>query len=533
MGTTGNSRDSLFWRPITFDLLLSHYSLANRRVWALLAGWIVANTITLGATIMLLPQEWLSLTSSRTDVIHFFLFNPALILGLLLFFWFGFEWGFIPIFLCSFIIAFHSNMAWGWALIFGISFVLGLAICAMAYQGFNIPYNLRSFKSVAFYVSIMFIGSIASSLGSFIWSFTHQLSASETLVIWKSWWSGSFIQALMITGPLLWIFTPAVARFKDRWFGLARSRKQVSVKWIFGAVASITGALALFVFSGKYLGKLRVKEVMTAQHAATISDVINALESFQIISWISIGIILITGYGAFKLISGWNQQLAEEVENRTQQLNESQKKLKESLDEKKILLKEIHHRVKNNMALVSALLELQEKTSGQDETQTGLQTARSRIRSMAMAHEALYQNESFSDISLKNYIKRISNFTHKSFANHTVDIDMEYELEDAKLEMSQSIPLGLLINEILINAHKHAFTGREQGWIRLKSEVDENQIRISIQDNGVGLPSHPDELQKGSLGMTLIKKFSKQLKANLTIDTDAEQGTSFNLVFTN
>lgn len=494
--------------------------------------WIVAIFGTLFATIALLPNEWLSLSTGRADVIKFFLFNPALILGLLLFFWFGFEWGFIPIFLSSFIIAFHSNMPWGWALVFAIAFVLGIAICAMAYQGFNVSYDLRSFKSIAFFISIMFIASIGSSLGSFIWSFSHELSASETLMVWKSWWSGSFIQAIIITGPLLWLFTPTIERFKKRYFELP-DRPRLSLKWVSGAVTSITGALALFIFSGKYLGKLRVQEVMTEQKSATVVDVVNALESFEIISWISIGIIVITGYGAFKLIGGWNRQLKSEVENRTRQLNESQKELQVSLDKKKILLKEIHHRVKNNMALVSALLELQERNSESKKHSGTLKTARSRIKSMALAHEALYQNESFSNISMKEYIQRIGNLTHRSFTKKKATIDLKFNLEDARLEMSKSIPLGLVINEILINAYKHAFDGKSNGHIELGSIVEDDQVNIYIRDNGVGLPQDPKQSKKNSLGMTLIKKFSKQLKADLSIESENNKGTTFSIVFQN
>lgn len=530
MAEVHDKRALRLWEPLTFDLLLSRYNLSNPRVWGLLLLWLVGVAGTLAATIVLLPQEWMSLSGSRTEVINFFLFNPALILGALLFFWLGFEWGFIPIFLCSFIIAFHSSMPWTWALVFGIAFVLGLAICATAYQAFRIPYDLRSMKSIVFYVCIMFIASIGSSLGSFIWSFTHQLSAFDTLVIWKSWWSGSFLQAIFIAGPLIWLFTPGVERMKQRWFNLP-PRPNVSVRWIFGAVTSITVALALFIFSGKLLGKLRVEEVMSGQQEATMMDVVSALESFEIISWISIGIIILTGYGAFNLISGWNKRLSAEVENRTRQLNESQQKLEKSLDEKKVLLKEIHHRVKNNMALVSALLELQEKYNSNGTSYTTLKTARSRIRSMALAHEALYQRESFSDISMKEYIQRISKLTHRSFAGNSVDVDLRLSLEDAHLEMSKSIPLGLLINEILINAHKHAFPGRDKGCIRLESKVKGDLVYISIRDDGVGLPQNGKAPKENSLGMTLIKKFSKQLAADLSIDSEKDGGTRFNLVF--
>lgn len=512
--------------------MLSQYTLTNARVWGILSLWILAIAGSLIATLELLPQSWISVSNGHADILHLFVFNPAVILGTLLFFWVGFEWGFIPIFLGSFIIAFHSNMPPAWSLLFGISFVLGLGISAMAYQGFNIPYDLKSFKSIAFYISIMFISSIASSLGAFIWSFTLKLTAYQTLVIWKGWWSGLLLQAIFFTGPLLFMFTPAIERLKGKWFDFPTQNK-VSTKWVYGAVISITGALALFILSGKLLGKLRVKEVMTQQHAATVTDVIGALQSFEIISWISIGIIIVTGFGAFVLINGWNKTLSEKVKKRTRQLDESQKKLKDSLEEKEVLLKEIHHRVKNNLALVSALLELQEKNSDHDIALANLQTARSRIKSMAMAHEALYENETLSNISMKSYLQEIGKLSQRSFTKKDTDIEMHFELEDAILDMDKSIPLGLLINEVLINAYKHAFTGRKSGAIWLESTVDDEHINILIRDNGVGLPDNEDSNGSHSLGMILIKKFSKQLKGNLTVESDENTGTQFSLSFNN
>jgi two-component sensor histidine kinase len=134
---------------------------------------------------------------------------------------------------------------------------------------------------------------------------------------------------------------------------------------------------------------------------------------------------------------------------------------------------------------------------------------------------------------MKKYIERISNITHQSFAKEGTDIELQFQLEDISLEMSKSIPLGLLINEILINAHKHAFEGQNKGYIHLKSEVRDNRVNISIADNGIGLPEEKANPRNGSLGMTLINKFSKQLKGDLTIDSEKNRGTKFTLVFNN
>lgn len=143
-------QDGYQWNPITFEYLMDRFGLENIRVMGAFAIWIVAITVALWATIELIPQNWIMIEKSGTDILNFFLFNPALILGILLFFWFGFEWGFTPVFISSFILAFHSGMPWYWALVFGISFVLGLSICAMAYHAFRDPMISRVLKVWSF-----------------------------------------------------------------------------------------------------------------------------------------------------------------------------------------------------------------------------------------------------------------------------------------------------------------------------------------------------------------------------------------------
>lgn len=308
------NRKSYIWTPIPLDHLLSRYHLHSPRLLIPLGIWICSIAAALASTIYLLPDPELIFEGQRTEIINFFLFNPAYIIGLLLFFWFGFEWGFIPVFLSTFIIAFQSSMPLGWALIFAFSFVLGITIFALAYQSFKIPFDLRSLKSIAFYISISFIASIASSLGSFIWSLSHTLSALDTLTLWNGWWSGGFLQSVLFIGPALFFLTPAVAYLKHRFLAVPQP-PPISAKWVYGSVVSITVILVVFILSGKILGELRIEEVITASQHITLASVLGALESFEIISWISIGLILLTGYGAIYIFSGWNRSLNEEVKS--------------------------------------------------------------------------------------------------------------------------------------------------------------------------------------------------------------------------
>lgn len=181
---------------------------------------------------------------------------------------------------------------------------------------------------------------------------------------------------------------------------------------------------------------------------------------------------------------------------------------------------------------MGGLLELQQQMGGNNNGKMNLQTARSRIRSMAMAHEALYQHDSLADISMKEYIENIASYTFKSINNPNIDILLKYELADARLEMAKSIPLGLLVNETLINALKHAFKERKKGTIHLKSTNENGKIVLVICDDGVGLPQGKEEGGASrSLGMTLIKKFAKQLQGTLDITSTPGAGTSYKLCF--
>ncbi|WP_234567053.1 histidine kinase dimerization/phosphoacceptor domain -containing protein [Rhodohalobacter sp. 614A] len=514
------------WRPVSLDFLTSNYKINDAKLFAPLIVWLIVIAGSLFLTADLMNREWLTLTTDRVEIINFFILNPALILGMLLLFWFGFEWGFIPVYLCTFIVAYMSEITVLWASLIGMSFIFGMGFFALAYHSIRIPYTLRSFKSIAAFIVISFIAALASSMGSFIWSFFLQLSAQDTLIVWKSWWTGIFFQSILVLGPLLFILSPWVERKKRSTLSLP-PQKEVSPKWIYGSVVSVALTLALFIFSGYLLGRLNVRETVGNNNMVLVSDIMGSLEAFQIITWTSIGLILVTGYAAIYLLHSWNNNLREQVETRTSDLVKSREELKVSLKEKDILFKEIQHRVKNNLAQVHGLLELQETMSEDEQVAELLKISKSRIRTMSLAHEALYNNENFSKISLKDYIENIAEVTHRSFRDSNKIINLSYEIEDIHLDMAKAIPLGLMISEILINAHKHAFNKAKDGEIKIFTSIQDDRMYMDISDNGSGLPKDVDLRRSNSLGMTLVNNFSDQLKAELKIGSNNKNGTRF------
>lgn len=514
------------WNPVSLDFLLSNYRFSSSKILIPLLFWTFLIALILFLTADLMYKNWFEITESRVQLINFFVLNPALIAGILLLLWFGFEWGFIPVYLCSFIVAYISGIPVLWSLLIGVSFVLGLGFIALAYHSTKIPYNLRSLKSFTMFVVVAFLAALASSMGSFIWSFSHQLSAYDTMVVWKSWWTGVFFQTLLIAGPSLYLFSPIIEEKKRKFFDLPK-QKDVSINWIYGAVISITLTLGLFIFSGYWLGRLNVKEIAAGQGMIATSDLMGSLEAFEIITWTSIGIIFVTGYTAIYILNNWNYTLREQVEERTRDLAENKKKLELSLREKDILFEEIQHRVKNNLAQVHGLLELQETMSQDPEISDLLKVSKSRIRTMSLAHEALYNNKDFSKISLKEYIEHIARVTHDSFKDSSKNTVLNYNLEDLHLDMAKAIPLGLMISEILINAHKHAFNDQDEGAIAIFTKIKNKKIFLSITDNGCGIPEDIDIKKSNSLGMILVESFTEQMNGSLEIETN-ENGTKYN-----
>ena len=211
------------------------------------------------------------------------------------------------------------------------------------------------------------------------------------------------------------------------------------------------------------------------------------------------------------------------------------RRIREALKEKEILLQEVHHRVKNNLQIIHSILNLQKKFVDDDKTIVGLEEIQNRVSTMSIIHETLYQNTDVSRIGFPSYITRIAGNIIQSYRSNTA-VELVTELEDVEAPLDQAIPCGLILNEWVSNAMKYAFEGRDSGTItvRLKSEEvagepDKERIQIEVHDNGVGLPEGFDWSTRDSLGLYLVQALSEQLDAELKAETDG--GTRFLISF--
>ncbi len=203
-------------------------------------------------------------------------------------------------------------------------------------------------------------------------------------------------------------------------------------------------------------------------------------------------------------------------------------------DEKDILLKEVHHRVKNNLQIVTSLLSLQSFSIKDSKTKALFDTSQHRINAMALIHEMLYQSDNLSMINYAEYLQFLLNNLLKSFKGVQHNISLQLSVVEMYLNIDTAIPLGLMINEIVTNSLKYAFNDSKEGLLSLKiSETDQTgRYFMEIGDNGPGFSDSFDRVKRKSLGMQLIFKLTKQINGQVDLDY-TRQGTHYKIYFEN
>ncbi|GAA5521220.1 hypothetical protein Asal01_01155 [Fodinibius salicampi] len=216
------------------------------------------------------------------------------------------------------------------------------------------------------------------------------------------------------------------------------------------------------------------------------------------------------------------QLVAQDVTERVK----SEIELKESLKEKETLLQEIHHRVKNNLAVVSGMLQLQSFNTDNKEVIKLLTDSEKRIQTMALIHEKLYESSSLSKISFGPYIKElIENIKQMTINGEEIDLQLDYN--SFALNVNQAVPCALILNEVISNAYEHAFKGRKEGRILISIKQRDNIIHVRVKDNGRGLDADFVEKKNESLGFTIIDTLIEQLHADLNINNENGLDLSF------
>lgn len=221
-------------------------------------------------------------------------------------------------------------------------------------------------------------------------------------------------------------------------------------------------------------------------------------------------------------------ELAERVEERTEELKRTATELASALREKETLLKEIYHRVKNNLQVVSSLLTMQGARAS-DEARALLTESAARVRSIALVHEQLYRSATLSSIRYPAYVRQLVDHLMQTYDPLSHRVPIKVEIDDLNIGVGTAVPLGLVITELISNAYKHAFPGLATGEIRVSlRRLPKGLLRLVVQDSGCGLP--PEPAASSSLGLNLVRMLADQLDGRLEVSSPG--GACFTLTFT-
>jgi two-component sensor histidine kinase len=207
---------------------------------------------------------------------------------------------------------------------------------------------------------------------------------------------------------------------------------------------------------------------------------------------------------------------------------EMENAIKSSLQEKEILLKEIHHRVKNNMQIILSLLNLQKEYVDDAQALNVLQESQIRVRTMSLIHEKLYQSKDLMNINIKDYIEQLANDIIYSYA--ATNVKQILEIENTEINIETALPCGLIISELISNSLKYAFSDENNNnELKISLIKSNDTFGLTVSDNGVGLPPELDYRNTESLGLQLVNNLVGQLDGE--IELDQAHGTEFNIIF--
>ncbi len=228
--------------------------------------------------------------------------------------------------------------------------------------------------------------------------------------------------------------------------------------------------------------------------------------------------------------SGGNISAGIEVVREITERKHMEDELKQALDEKDLLMKEVHHRVKNNLAVIQSLLSLQMKDISDDRSKAYFIDAQNRIKSMTMIHEMLQESDDITRLSSSVYIRKFVKTLFSNYKIRTNHIKLQYAIDDIELDVDTMIPLGLIINELVSNALKYAFPDDMKGELNISLKgTDDARYELVIKDTGVGLPEDFDIKKATSLGLLIVDSLVKQIRGTLEVTT--KDGAEFRIIF--
>ncbi|MFY7910527.1 MAG: histidine kinase dimerization/phosphoacceptor domain -containing protein [Emticicia sp.] len=231
-----------------------------------------------------------------------------------------------------------------------------------------------------------------------------------------------------------------------------------------------------------------------------------------------LGLIILVGIGFY---------LYQVKKKTSEELSQKNAIITEALHEKEVLMQEIHHRVKNNLQVVSSLLSIQSRHLTDNQAIEAIKEGQNRVKTMGLIHQSLYQENDFRGVNMKNYISKLIKNLFNSYNIQPEKIQLKTEISELNLDIDTVVPLGLIINELVSNALKYAFPDDKKGTILLRANLENERFILQVSDNGIGFPEGFSLEKTNSMGYQLIQSFVSKLSAQLTVRS--ENGTFIEL----
>ncbi len=277
--------------------------------------------------------------------------------------------------------------------------------------------------------------------------------------------------------------------------------------------------------------RLKLEAEMETKYLTKEKENIIAIQQLQLQKNKRERLVYIIALSALMLIIFLAQRLLQLRRKAHTLLKEKNIQIEQALHEKELLLKEIHHRVKNNLQIISSLLSLQSRQIDDPKALEAIQEGRNRVNSMALIHQNLYQDEDLVGVDAVEYIEKLTDSLVANYNINPHQITIAKDLDPLKLDVDTIIPLGLIINELISNTLKYAFPNGRAGKMYIALKQETKALRLRIADNGKGLPPNFDLHNLKSLGFRLVKAFTQKLEGELNIQS--EQGVIIDIYIPN
>ncbi len=301
-------------------------------------------------------------------------------------------------------------------------------------------------------------------------------------------------------------------KFNDSIFNKEKDKKliQLKMQFEFDKIQSESDQI-------QHTRELKIREETDQQR--TITKIV--LAGFIIVSLLSIAI--------FKnLKRNQKQNIIINIQKKT--VENQNKIIQKSLEEKETLLREIHHRVKNNLQIISSLFNIQSENIKNEKILASIQEGKTRVQAMSLIHQNLYQSEHLDKVDINNYLEQLTVYLKQIYDDKSKNIIVDIDSQNFEFDIETAIPLGLIVNELLCNAYKYAFLQKNEGNIIVKiTQLNEEEYQLNFSDDGSGFITEENANDSKSLGLKLVKILTRQLKGSLEISTD--NGTKIQLNF--